>query len=112
MRNSHALWAWIITLLQVLGPCLRAWPGQGAPPAQTFEVASIKPNTSRDLRQELTPSLTGRFTARNVSLRALINFAYDVQPFQIEGGPAWIANDRFDVLARAEGDATSAQQRA
>ena len=29
---------------------------------------------------------------------------YQVQDFQIVGGPAWLNTDRFDVIAKAEGD--------
>ena len=46
----------------------------------------------------------GRFTAENVPLRELLRFAFQVQPFQIEGLPAWANSDRFDVTAKAEGD--------
>ena len=69
-----------------------------------FEVASIKPNKSGDgfIRFGLQPG--GRFTAQNVPARELIRFAYNVQPFQIEGGPGWLNSDRFDVTAKAEGE--------
>ena len=46
----------------------------------------------------------GRFTAENVPLRELLRFAFQVQPFQIEGLPAWANSDRFDVTAKAEGE--------
>jgi uncharacterized protein (TIGR03435 family) len=45
----------------------------------------------------------GRFTATNISLKALIHFAYGVQDFQISGGPAWLESDKYDVEAKAEG---------
>jgi uncharacterized protein (TIGR03435 family) len=69
-----------------------------------FEVASVKPNKSGDgfIRFGLQPG--GRFTAQNVPARELVRFAYNVQPFQIEGGPRWLNSDRFDVTAKAEGD--------
>ena len=69
-----------------------------------FEVASVKPNKSGEgfIRFGLQPG--GRFTAQNVPARELIRFAYNVQPFQIEGGPNWLNSDRFDVTAKAEGD--------
>ena len=81
---------------------------QNPPPAPTpspvFEVASVKPNKSGEgfIRFGLQPG--GRFTAQNVPARELIRFAYNVQPFQIEGGPNWLNSDRFDVTAKAEGE--------
>jgi uncharacterized protein (TIGR03435 family) len=38
----------------------------------------------------------------NMQLRQLITFAYQIQSFQLEGGPDWIASDRFDILAKPE----------
>jgi uncharacterized protein (TIGR03435 family) len=81
---------------------------QNPPPAPSaslvFEVASVKPNKSGEgfIRFGLQPG--GRFTAQNVPARELVRFAYNVQPFQIEGGPSWLNSDRFDVTAKAEGD--------
>ena len=43
----------------------------------------------------------GRFTALNLPVVELIRFAYNVQPFQIDGGPGWIRSDRFDVTVGA-----------
>ncbi len=73
-------------------------------PAPVFEVASVKPNKSDGdfIRFGMQPG--GRFIAQNAPLRELIRFAYNVQWFQIEGGPAWMSSDRFDVTAKAEGE--------
>jgi uncharacterized protein (TIGR03435 family) len=46
----------------------------------------------------------GRYTATNITLRMLINQAYQIQPFQLAGAPDWINADRFDIIAKAEGD--------
>jgi uncharacterized protein (TIGR03435 family) len=74
----------------------------------TFEVASIKPNKSGDGRVMLGFQPGGRFTATGVTLKMLIGQAYGVDqplaPFQIVGGPDWIDRDRFDIVAKAEGD--------
>src|SRR5262249_22304934 len=86
---------------------LRA-PGQQTQPnataAPSFEVASVKPNKSGDGRMMIGMQPGGRFTATNVPLRMLIRSAYQVQDFQIIGGPSWLGADRFDVVAKAEGD--------
>jgi uncharacterized protein (TIGR03435 family) len=41
----------------------------------------------------------GRFTAQGVSLKDLLVFAYDLQPYQIVDGPGWIDTERWDVTA-------------
>ena len=46
----------------------------------------------------------GRFTATNIPLRGLIRQAYQLQEFQIVGAPDWTNNERFDIVAKAEGD--------
>jgi len=68
-----------------------------------FEVASVKSNKSGEpfVRVGMAPG--GRFTATNVPLRQLILMAYQLQPFQIEGAPAWITTERFDVVAKGSG---------
>jgi bla regulator protein blaR1 len=72
-------------------------------PAQ-FEVASIKP-TAPDLTKVMIQMLPGgRFVATGVTVRQLIRNAYRLQDFQISGGPAWLGADRFDIVAKAEGD--------
>jgi uncharacterized protein (TIGR03435 family) len=72
-----------------------------AAPLPSFEVASIKPNRSRDtLRGAEWPP--GRYTATNQPIKVLIEFAYNVQDFQLSGGPNWIASDRYDVDAKVD----------
>lgn len=68
-------------------------------PKLEFEVASIKPNATGEngMRIQTTP---GRYIAKNLTARALIMNAFNVKDFQIGGGPAWIASDRFDVDAK------------
>ena len=68
----------------------------------TFEVASVKPTSSSPgpVRIEALPG--GRFVATNVTLRALIQTAYRLQPFQVIGGPSWLSSDRFDIVAKAD----------
>jgi uncharacterized protein (TIGR03435 family) len=73
-------------------------------PAQrpVFEVASIKPGNpaSRMLRSMVTPG--GNLRAENVSLRTLIEDAYQMKPFQLLGGPHWIDQERFEVIAKGD----------
>jgi uncharacterized protein (TIGR03435 family) len=78
----------------------------------TFEVVSVKPNKSGDRRVMMSLPPTGRLTATNVTLRELLRQAFDVQDFQLVGGPSWLASDRFDIIAKApEGAVTAAHIR-
>jgi uncharacterized protein (TIGR03435 family) len=68
-----------------------------------FAVASVRPNTSGDQRV-MIKNEPGGLTATNVPLRVLIRTAYQLQEdSQIVGAPSWIASDRFDIVAKAEG---------
>jgi uncharacterized protein (TIGR03435 family) len=73
--------------------------------AQTaaFDSAFISRNTSVGPSGfRLMPD--GSVTAKNITLRELMQFAYQRRAFdrrQIEGGPAWIDSDRFDLEARS-----------
>jgi uncharacterized protein (TIGR03435 family) len=87
-------WLWVIGL--VIASATVAAQGPGEP---QFEVASVKPNKRND-GQIMVGSQGGRYTAIGVSLGVLIRSAYEVQEFQIIGGPGWLESDRFDVLAK------------
>ena len=69
-----------------------------------FEVASVKPNKSGGGAIQIGIQPGGRLQASNVTLRELIRIAYQVQPFQIVGGPSWVNTDRFDIAAKAEAE--------
>ena len=71
------------------------------PPADApaFEVATVKPNNSGDGRV-MMQNQPGRYVATNVTLRLLIRNAYQLQDFQITGGPGWMASDHFDINAK------------
>jgi uncharacterized protein (TIGR03435 family) len=74
--------------------------GQARP---QFEVVSIKPNRSADSGGGMRP-VAGGFSARNMSLNMLIQAAYNLKPWQISGGPGWVATDRYDIEAKTEGN--------
>jgi uncharacterized protein (TIGR03435 family) len=76
-----------------------------------FEVATLRPSTSGNAGWRLQPQPGGRLTGTNVPAAALIRFAYNLPDFQISGGPGWLASDRFDVEAKAEGDPPIDQKR-
>jgi hypothetical protein len=74
-----------------------------------FEVASVKPNKSAGPGAMIPPVVGGRFTATNVSAQELVITAYRVQGFQVSGGPGWLGTDRFDIEAKAAGNAARDQ---
>src|SRR3954465_10231397 len=62
-----------------------------------FDVVSVRPGDpmSRGMQMGLSPG--GVFTAKNITLTALIQQAYGIRDFQITGGPGWIGSERYDV---------------
>lgn len=86
-----------------------------APTAQpTFEVASVRPNSSGETRQSLAwPK--GSLTAINMPLRMLIAQAYAIpiqfqrRDFAIVGGPGDLLAERYDIQARLPDTAPDGQ---
>jgi len=77
------------------------------PNRPSFEVASIKPNTSEAAASSIGFEPGGRFRAMNEPVVRLIQdaFATPATPRpQVVGGPGWIESDRFDVEAVATGN--------
>jgi uncharacterized protein (TIGR03435 family) len=77
-----------------------------AQPAE-FEVASVKPNSSGDGRSGTSTS-KGQTRMDNVSLRALIQTAFDVRDYSLSG-PSWLDSERFDIVAKIPAAATRVQ---
>jgi uncharacterized protein (TIGR03435 family) len=75
-----------------------------SPDRPKFEVASVRPSQSGDGFVSVGIQPGGRFNAVNVPLRLLIRNAYRLQDFQIVGAPDWISSQRYDIVAKAEGD--------
>src|SRR5262249_19724569 len=68
-----------------------------------FEVAAVKPNKSGMGKVMIQSLPGGRFSAENVTLRQLIRYAYQLQDSQLSGGPKWLEEERFDIVASGEG---------
>ena len=94
-----------------------AFAAQGLPTGNAtvlaFDVVSIK-SLDGMARSRLPGARQsqGRFARAAATLRQLIQYAYDVQPLQVTGGPAWVSTSRFQVDARTERTTTPAQMRA
>jgi uncharacterized protein (TIGR03435 family) len=67
-----------------------------APPA--FDVVSIRPNRSGDVRSNIAIQPGGRVAWTNVTLESLIDVSYQRTGFDRRDviGPDWITKDRFD----------------
>lgn len=76
-----------------------------APPEDAvFDAASIKLNRDGGPLAGMRRSPGGRFEATNTQLSSLISFAYQLQSFELDGGPPWLMNDRWDIVAKIAGD--------
>ena len=69
-----------------------------------FEVASVKENNSGPAAGQSLNGEGGTIVVTNMTVPDLITRAYQIQGFQIVGGPEWIPNDRFDITAKAGRD--------
>ncbi len=64
-----------------------------------FEVASIRPSDAKGgLSFEFSPG--GGVRAMNVTLKLLIQMAYDIRPEQLSGGPGWTDSEEYTVIAK------------
>jgi uncharacterized protein (TIGR03435 family) len=75
--------------------------------APAFEVATVKPSDPNPkgplgMIPMIMPQGPGRLSATNVPLRFLIRMAYQMQDFQIVGGPSWQLSQKFDIAAKAD----------
>jgi uncharacterized protein (TIGR03435 family) len=77
---------------------------------EAFEVASIKPNPSNDVPESIQVMPSGGIRMTGFRVSTLIRVVYagtTVQrPDQIVGGPGWIGSERFDIVAKANGELT------
>ena len=76
--------------------------GQSAPAPLSFDVASVKPAApdARGTSIQLQPRAGLRVT--NAPLRFLVTYAYDIRDFQLSGGPGWMATEHYDIMAKSE----------
>jgi len=78
-------------------------PAQALPQA-SFDVAVIRPmNYEQSARTHIYNSAhNSDFRAVNVTLRALMEVAYDLPDTQMLGGPEWAIRDKFDLEAKSD----------
>ncbi len=89
-------------MLSQAGPQARTAAPQ--PGFDAFEVATIKPVSPDEGKgRYIVMRGTDTFVEKDYTLKLLIAAAYDLNPREISGGPAWAGSDRYDILARTPG---------
>jgi uncharacterized protein (TIGR03435 family) len=82
---------------------------QAADSVPAFEVATVRPSGPQDNIIGLFTYPGGRITAGNYTLKMLIGEAFDLQAFQISGGPGWTDIDRWSLEAKPPASAKSSK---
>lgn len=95
----------VAAIIVVIVVTSRGIDAQDSSSIEAFEAASIKPKTGE--RAGPAPTSPDRFIRPDATLGELIRYAYNLQEFQIEGGPSWLTSSRFDVNAKAAAVPTS-----
>jgi uncharacterized protein (TIGR03435 family) len=93
----------------VTSPRLAAQIVAPSPDSATFEVASVKPNTTPGrMASTLAP---GRVTMVGMPVRRLIMQAYEIHDSQIVGGPDWLRSEGYDINATTNGTPSAEDRR-
>jgi uncharacterized protein (TIGR03435 family) len=99
--------ATVIALL-VAGAVSPLLHGQAPAPA-TFDVASIRLNTTGATGGGGGPRPGGRYAMTNMPTRSLISIAYGIASDRVLGGPGWLVTDRYDIIATTKENPTRAE---
>ena len=73
--------------------------------AAVFETAAIKPvaiDAPCSNGSMIQPMTGGGLRVECMSLKPMLTWAYQVQNFQISGGPAWVESMRWNIMAKAD----------
>jgi uncharacterized protein (TIGR03435 family) len=96
-------WRVIVLLILTTTVSLR---GQQPIAPPRFEVVSIRLNRAARIEGRIDLQPSGRIIWTATTLRPLIRLAYGRRMFdtrEVVGGPDWLDNDRFDIVAQANG---------
>jgi uncharacterized protein (TIGR03435 family) len=78
-------------------------PAHAQTPSPTFEVATIKPAApSPDGHTHINYPPDDRFSATNITLLDLMQWAYSMPERQILDAPPWLASTHYDIAAKAD----------
>jgi uncharacterized protein (TIGR03435 family) len=86
-------------------PSMREGPAPPAPMAAdadpSYEVATIKPATP-DEQHPVFDLRAHRFNATGTSAKELIKVAWNIRGRQVIGGPPWLEDKKFDIVAEPD----------
>jgi bla regulator protein blaR1 len=86
----------------VHAPRVRAQSSSGTPTTTiTFDVASIKPDHSDGHSVRISFN-DDSLTASGVTLKRLIEVAYNMNGFQLAGGPDWVSSETYELQAKMD----------
>lgn len=98
----------------VLAVCL-VWlsvSGRAQQAAPSFEVASVRPNTSTDGIVNIPPTPPEGVVLHNRSVADVVRYAYQLESFRVFGLPGWAEDERFDIVAKAARPITEGERQA
>lgn len=95
----------LIGLVALTAPAYQTLTPAVAGGQPAFEVASVKRNLDPDAPRLFQAQPGGGVNLLNQTVRQLIYSAYQLQDYQVLGGPEWLSTDRFDIVAKAAGAA-------
>ena len=105
-----AAWAYAGLLTPAIAHAQNSTPS-ATPASPAFEVATIKPTDPLRAQSSIGLNQGGSFQARGITLKELIQFAYDLGYFAVDrrivGGPKWIGSARFDIDAKPDNQSAS-----
>jgi bla regulator protein BlaR1 len=110
LTMAHKALLGVAAMAAVVGPiAIGVAQSQSRPPLR-FEVASIKRQKREAMKgsMELLPG--GGLRLGGVTVKGLIAMAYDVREEQIAGGPKWLDQESYSLLAKAEKAESAADQ--
>jgi uncharacterized protein (TIGR03435 family) len=79
-------------------------------PRLSFEVASVKENTSVSEAGGFAPPTPGRVRITNVPLRFILLHAFELMDHQLIGAPDWTESARFDITGTVPADAARTEE--
>ena len=97
----------VLLAATAIGTNAQTEPAAQSATAPTFDVASIHPHTPlpHERNHIWSSANDGNFRTSNVTLKAIIQFAFDMPQSRIVDAPAWTSSQAFDIDAKSIDDA-------